>query len=50
MQADVCWTIEILDEGGMIDNEGRVNDQTEWQLDGIVVNLNSDEAAFLFMT
>ena len=50
MQAEVCWAIEILDEGGMINHEGRVNDQTALLLNGITVNLNSDEAAVLFMT
>ena len=42
--------IKTLDEGGMIDKEGRVNDQTALLLNGIAVNLNSDEAAVLFMT
>ena len=42
--------IKTLDEEGMIDNEGMVNDRSALLLNGIAVNLNSDEGAVLFIT
>ena len=50
MQADVCCVIDIFDQEGMIVNEGQVNDRTALLLNGITVNLNSDEAGVFFMT
>ena len=60
LRTDICAALrhpsscpfptKTLDEGGMIDNEGMVNDRSAFLLNGIAINLNSDEGAVLFIT